>query len=443
MAAPSQPLSEWAAALGVKYFLVAFTDLFGVSRTKLVPTAAIDEMCTEGAGFAGFATHLDMSPSDPDMFAIPDPSSAVQLPWNPEMAWVASDLVMDGKPVEQSPRRVLKRMIAEAAEKGFQLKAGVECEFFLLMPDKHELSDAADRRSKACYDAGALMRRLAVIREICDAMLAMGWRPYQCDHEDGQGQFEMNWEYDDALLTADRHVFFKFMAKQIAEKHGFRATFMPKPFADLTGSGAHIHVSCWSTTDSSKNLFIPADKADAKASGFSSFGHSFLGGVMKHCGSMVAITNPTVNSYKRLGASTTASGATWSPRTATYTGNNRTHVVRIPAPNRFELRLADGAVNPYLLPAVVLAAGLDGLEKRLDPGPPALYNAYTTPPPEGTEVLSHSMVESLKKLEDADKGLKTRLGDSFLASYLKLRREEWEDYLAKISQWEIDHTVDC
>lgn len=253
----------------------------------------------------------------------------------------------------------------------------------------------------------------------------------------------MNWTYDDVLVTADRHVFFKFMAKQIAEKHGMRCTFMPKPFKDLTGTGCHIHLSAWSLTEPSVNLFLPTAESPAKVSGFSEFGHNFLGGVLKHCGSLVGFTNPVINSYKRLGASGTSSGATWSPRTVTYTGNNRTHMIRIPAGNRFEFRLADGAVNPYLLPAVVLAAGLDGLETKADPGQPKTYNAYKTPPPEGTEILSSSFLESLSKLEKMGDGIKKRLGSEFVESFLKLRREEWDEFLGRISEWEVENTVDC
>ncbi|MGB2924351.1 MAG: type III glutamate--ammonia ligase, partial [Limnothrix sp.] len=241
-------LSEIAREKNLRYFLISFTDLFGVQRAKLVPAQAIDEMAANGAGFAGFAAWLDMTPADPDILAIPDPSSMFQLAWQPEVAWMPADLyTTDGQPIGQTPRIVLKRVLKQAEDLGYRVKTGVECEYFLLSPDGLDISDPGDRQSKPCYDQAALMRRFDVIAEICDIMLDLGWGAYQNDHEDANGQFEMNWAYADALVTADRHAFFKYMVKAIAEKHGFRATFMPKPFTHLTGNGCHTHLSVWDT----------------------------------------------------------------------------------------------------------------------------------------------------------------------------------------------------
>ena len=233
----SKDLEAIAKTKKIKYFLVSWVDLFGVLRAKLVPTRAIKGMQKDGAGFAGFAAWLDMTPAHPDMFAIPDPDSLIQLPWNPEIGWVAGDLWMDGKEVEASPRVALKRQLAKAQKKGYRMKTGVECEYFLTNPDGTAIADAHDTQAKPCYDQQALMRQYPVVSEICDVMIKLGWNPYQNDHEDANGQFEMNWDYDDALRTADKHVFFKFMVKTIAENHGLRATFMPKPFTHLTGNG--------------------------------------------------------------------------------------------------------------------------------------------------------------------------------------------------------------
>ena len=241
----------------LRFFLISFVDLCGVLRAKLVPASAIAGMQRTGAGFAGFATHLDMTPADADMFALPDPESLMVLPWNREVGWLAADLWMNGKEVEASPRVMLKRQLKKAARAGFRPKTGVECEFFLITPDGSAISDLRDVQAKPCYDQAALMRRFPVIGEILSAMLELGWKPYQTDHEDANGQFEMNWEYDDSLVTADRHVFFKYMAKTIAEQHGLRATFMPKPFVNLTGNGCHAHVSVWDKTGE-KNLFDDA-----------------------------------------------------------------------------------------------------------------------------------------------------------------------------------------
>ena len=248
-------LAKVAREKKIKYFLISFVDLFGVLRSKLVPARAIGDMQKDGAGFAGFAAWLDMTPADSDMFAIPDPNSFIRLPWKPDVAWLAGDLWMDGKEVEASPRVVLKRQIERAARLGYRMKSGVECEYFLISPDGARISDERDIQEKPCYDQSALMRRYDVISEICDSMIELGWGPYQNDHEDANGQFEMNWDFDDVLKTADRHVFFKYITKSIAEKHGLRATFMPKPFSSLTGNGCHAHVSLWSSTGK-KNLFL-------------------------------------------------------------------------------------------------------------------------------------------------------------------------------------------
>ena len=310
---------EIAKRYDVRYFLIAFVDLFGTMRAKIVPVSAIETVAKAGAGFAGFATWFDMTPADPDVLVMADPDTVIPLPWKPGVAWVTGDLFMGGKPVEQNPRQVLKRVMEKAASAGYQMKTGVECEYFLITPDGAAISDVVDRQSKPCYDQQALMRRYEVIAEVCDAMVTLGWKPYQNDHEDANGQFEMNWEYDDALLTADRQAFFKFMVKSVAEKHGFRATFMPKPFVNLTGSGCHMHASLWSAKGG-KNLF--EDQKDDH--GLSKVAYHFIGGVMHSAEAMCAISNPTVNSYKRINAPRTLSGATWSPNTITYAGNNRT-----------------------------------------------------------------------------------------------------------------------
>ncbi len=431
-------LARVAKDKGIKYFLISFVDLFGVLRSKLVPARAIGDMQKDGAGFAGFAAWLDMTPAHPDMFSIPDPTSLIQLPWKPEVAWLAGDLWMDGKEVEASPRVALKRQMARAEKKGYYMKTGVECEYFLITPDGLAISDANDTQEKPCYDQSALMRRYDVISEICDAMIELGWNPYQNDHEDANGQFEMNWEFDDALVTADRHVFFKYMVKAIAEKHGLRATFMPKPFANLTGNGCHAHVSVWDKTGN-KNLFHSA----RDSLGLSRLAYHFLGGILHNADALAAVFNPTVNSYKRIDAQVTLSGATWSPNAITYGGNNRTHMVRIPDKGRFELRLMDGAANPYLLQAGILAAGLDGIDNQRDPGKPLEINMYT----EGHKLrnvrrLPSNLLDAIRTFEKS-KVLKAGLGEALVSSYAKLKHLEWRSYAAAISPWERDHTLDC
>jgi len=430
-------LAKIAKEQGIKYFLISFTDLFGGTRAKLVPARAIGDMQKDGAGFAGFAAWLDMTPADSDMFGVPDPDSLIVLPWNREVGWLAADLWMDGKEVEHAPRTVLRRQLAKAEAKGWYMKTGVECEYFLIDPAGTDISDPRDIQPKPCYDQQALMRRFDVISEICDAMIELGWGPYQNDHEDANGQFEMNWDYDDALRTADRHVFFKYMVKSIAEKHGLRATFMPKPFPHLTGNGCHTHVSVWDKAGK-KNLFL-----DAKEEmGLSPLAYQFLGGVLHHAEALCALFNPTVNSYKRINAPVTASGATWSPNTVTYGGNNRTHMVRIPDSGRFELRLMDGSTNPYLSQAGVLAAGLDGVANDRSPGKRLDINMYTEGhKARGAKKLPLNLIDALRLLHKS-KGLRGGLGDELVDAFVKLKTAEWTDYTRHLTQWERDNTLD-
>ena len=437
-------LATYAQENGIKYFMISFTDLFGGQRAKLVPAQAIADMQEEGAGFAGFATWLDMTPAHPDMLAVPDPSSVIQLPWKPEVAWVAANCVMEGEDVAQAPRNVLRKLIAEAAEEGMHVKTGIEAEFFLLTPEGDQISDPFDTAEKPCYDQQAVMRRYDVVREICDYMLELGWGPYQNDHEDANGQFEMNWEYDDALKTADKHSFFKFMTKSVAEKHGFRATFMPKPIEGLTGNGCHAHISVWDAPgkESKVNVFAGEGEGQTGEVGLSERGKHFLGGIMKHASALAAVTNPTVNSYKRINAPRTMSGATWAPNTVTWTGNNRTHMVRVPGPGRFELRLPDGAVNPYLLQAVIIATGLSGIRTKADPGRRHDIDMYA----EGHLItdapkLPLNMLDAIREF-DKDAELKASMGEEFSRSYIKMKMQEWNSFVTHFSRWEKDNTLD-
>jgi glutamine synthetase type III len=433
----SQDLAKAAADKSIAYFLISFVDLFGTMRAKLVPAAAIGAMQRDGAAFAGFATHLDLTPADPDIFAVPDANTLTVLPWQPEIGWVMADVIFNGAPLEQTPRQALKHQIAAAASKGYRLKTGVEAEFFVISPDGNAIADLDDRQAKPCYDPVPLMRRIELIRAICDAMLGLGWGPYQVDHEDANGQFEMNWTYADTLVTADRHVFFKFMVKQLAEQHGLRATFMPKPFTDLTGNGCHAHVSLWDKAGTT-NLFHDVAGED----GLSPLAYAFLGGVLAAAEPLTALFNPTVNSYKRINARPTLSGATWSPNTVTYGGNNRTHMARIPEPGRFELRLADGAANPYLLQAGILAAGLDGIAANRDPGQRLDINMYEpNMAPKDARRLPLNLLDALRAL-DASPMLRDALGPAFVDSYVKLRLAEWQDYMSYLSEWERERSLD-
>ena len=427
-------LSDIAKERGIRFFLIAYTDLFGILRAKLVPASAIDGMAEDGAGFAGFATWFDMTPADPDVLAVPDPDSLIQLPWKPEVGWLAANPWMGGKLVEQAPRNLLRRLVDQASAQGLAMQTGVEPEFFLIQPDGTAIADPADRQTKPCYDQLTLMRRYDVIAEISDAMEELGWGPYQNDHEDANGQYEMNWLYAPALVTADRHVFFKYMVRSIAERHGMRATFMPKPFIGLTGSGCHAHISVWRGD-------VNAFKGDDEM-GLSPLARQFLGGLMAHAEALCALTNPAVNSYKRINAPVTQSGATWSPSSISWGGNNRTHMVRVPGPGRIEYRLADGAANPYLLQAGLLAAGLDGIAQSRDPGASLDRDMYAAAPDAAVRRLPLNLLDAVRAFQASD-ALQSALGAPFCTAYAKLKLQEWDGYMRHLTEWERDTTLDC
>ncbi|GAB5360511.1 hypothetical protein AAMO2058_000634600 [Amorphochlora amoebiformis] len=438
-------LAERARALGVKYLLISFDDLFGTTRSKLIPTTAAESVETDGAGFAGFAAHFDMTPADPDMLAIPDPSTLVKLPWDKEIGWVASNLVVRGQPLLQGPRNRLKDMCDDLLEsRGLVLKTGVECEFFLLNKDSIQIADGYDTASKPCYDQSALMRQRGFVCELNDAMQEMGFPPYQTDHEDANGQFECNWHYDHALTTADRHCLFKFTAKSLAAKYGMRATFMPKPFSNLTGNGCHVHVTLHCAKNNDINIFKSGKSREDATDLLSETGKYFVGGLLAHARGLCAITNPSVNSYKRLSAPVTASGATWAPATATWAGNNRSHMIRIPDAPRIEFRLPDMSANPYLLPSGILAAGMLGVDGKVDPGKPSTENAYAsgTETKEDAITLPANLLDSLRALED-DKKLCRAIGKECTDALVKLRKVQWGDYTRHLTKWELTHTLDC
>jgi len=436
-------LAAVADAEGIEAFLVSYLDLFGVQRAKLVPASAIATVATNGAGFAGFAAHFDMTPAHADLLAFPDPDSLVRLPWKPEVGWLASDLWLDDQPFAQCPRQALSRQLAAAEKMGFSsFKTGVEVEFMLIEPSG--AIDARDSAKKPCYEVGALMRRYDVLKQLLGYCEALGWGPYQCDHEDANGQFELNFEYAGALITADRIAFHKLMIRSVAEEHGLRATFMPKPFADKTGNGMHVHFTLHAQPTAGgkeRNVFAAAAGEEGDEYGLSRTARHFLGGVLSHVTALSAIANPTVNSYKRLGASAPDSGATWAPTVASHGGNDRTHVVRVPDAPRYELRLADMAAHPYLLPAALLAAGLDGLTRAAEPPPRAKVAAWDLKASDA-EQLPSNLLEALSAFK-ADNVLRETLGAEVCSALHKLRLAQWREYSMHLTQWELDTGLDA
>ena len=430
-------LAELAKELHLDFFLVSYTDLLGGTRAKLVPAAKIASVEADGACFAPFASNLGLGPDAHDIAAVPDPDSLIVLPWQPNVGWVASDVYLDRQPFAAAPRVILKRVLKQCQEQGYSYKTGVEAEFFLLKQNEggYQIADALDTAVRPCYDQLNLMRQFDFISTVVSYLEQLGWEPYQCDHEDANGQFEINWTYDDALITGDRHVFFKYMVKTLAEQRGLTATFMPKPFSHLTGNGAHLHISLW---NDGKNAF--ADSADEM--GLSNLAYEFLGGVLAHGRGLSALCSPTINSYRRLGATMTTSGSTWSPRYISYGGNNRTHMIRIPEGGRFECRLIDGSANLYLALVGILAAGLEGVEKHLKAGKRLDENMFVR----GLEfpdlqMLPTSLLEALQCLEQ-DSLLMNTLGQG-AKTFLEFKYQEWNTHNAEVTDWERSQYINC
>jgi glutamine synthetase len=435
-----EPVKRMIQEKEIAFLLCSFVEMSGAPKAKLIPSTHLEDLADEGAGFAGFAAgDIGQGPHSPDMSAIPDFKSLTVLPWRKDTAWVAGDIHVEGRPWNYCPRTILRRQLALAEEKGFYFKTGVEPEFILLKPDGqggHAPFDPLDTLSKPCYDLRALHRSLDLMTTLLRYMQQMGWDPYANDHEDANCQFEINWTYSDSLTTADRHTFFKWMVRTIAEQQGLTATFMPKPVTHLTGNGCHVHQSLWDT-GTGENRFL--DEADAR--GLSPVAYHFIGGLMAHATALTAIVNPIVNSYKRLRRGTPRSGATWAPVYVTYGGSNRTQMIRIPGPGRVEYRAMDGAANPYLASAVLLAAGLDGIARELDPGSGNSDNLYETSMQDlaarGIGLLPTTLSEALDALEQDDV-VKSALGEEYADYYIQVKRAEWQQYHETVSPWEID-----
>jgi glutamine synthetase len=427
-------------AKGVRYALASFVDLHGVSKAKAVPLSHLGQMLRGSELFTGAA--LDGVPqevSDDEVAAVPDVASATVLPWQQEVVWLASDLHLHGQPFEACSRNILHRVRQEAAAMGYRFNLGIETEFFVLRRDDQGRPvpySARDTLDKPAYDVRGLLDNLPWLDELVTAMNQLGWGVYSFDHEDGPGQFETDFDYADVLTMADRLTFFKLMAKEIAHRHGLIATFMPKPFGDRTGSGAHYNMSL-ADLSTGDNLFLSPDRAPGTVSGLAK---QFIAGVLRHARAICAVIAPTVNSYKRLVAQGSMSGFTWAPVFICYGNNNRTNMLRIPSPGgRVECRAADISCNPYLGAAMILAAGLEGIREQLDPGDPNLVNAYTLTPEQRAERGLHLLPRTLGEAVDAfaaDPLSKKVFGDAMFEAFVTYKRDEWESYHCAVSDWE-------
>jgi glutamine synthetase len=427
---------------GIEFFFAQFVDLHARPSAKLIPAANLDDLVADGAGFAGFAAgDIGQAPSDPDIAAIPDLDSFTPVPWEPTVARFACDVTVEGEPWPYDPRTILKRQLARARDAGYDFKIGLELEYFLLRRGDDgglELADPLDDLEKPCYDLRGLTRNYDFLTTVSRYVNGLGWGNYANDHEDANGQFEQNFTYADALVSCDRAIFFRYMVHTLAQQRGLLATFMPKPFTHLTGNGCHFHMSLW---QDDQNAFL--DENDPRGLGLSETAYHFVGGLKAHARASSALTAPTVNSYKRLKLGSTASGATWSPVWISYGYNNRTQMLRIPGPGRVEDRTIDGSCNPYLAATAVLAAGLDGIERKLDPGEPNTENLYTVSIDElrsrGLEALPATLAEAVGELE-RDDVLRAALGrgrDEDVVDWIAgIKRDEWHRYHEQVTDWE-------
>ena len=448
MAVASDPrlaeIQKVAKERGVEFFFAQFVDLYGRPSAKLVPAQNLEDLASDGAGFAGFAAgEIGQAPSDPDIAAIPDLDSLTLVPWQPNLARFACDITVEGEEWPYCPRTILRHVLAQAKDLGYEFKLGIELEYFLVRrrdDGSIEIADAGDTLDKPCYDMAGLTRQYDFLTTVSKYCNELGWGNYANDHEDANGQFEQNFRFDDALVSCDRAIFFRYMVHTLAEQYGMVATFMPKPFTHLTGTGAHFHMSLWRDGE---QLFL--DEGDPRGLGLSETAYGFIGGLRKHARAYSALTAPTVNSYKRLKAGTTTSGATWSPVWISYGYNNRTQMLRIPAPGRIEDRTVDGSANPYLGATAVLAAGLDGIERGLDAGEPNTDNLYEHSYEEltarGLRSLPANLLEAIDELERDDvlrAAFGRGRGEDYLDYYARVKRGEWFRYHEQVTAWEID-----
>jgi glutamine synthetase len=430
------------SAAGVSYCLAAYTDVHGIGKAKAVPLAHLEDMVDGSQLFTGAALDgLGQGPKDDELAVMPSLARAVQLPWQPEMAWVPGPLYYRGEPWPMCSRVVLQRAVDRAAKLGLVLNLGIETEFYLVRRTDGEIGPAnpKDVLDKACYDITGLLDALPFMDEMVRYMNELGWDVHSFDHEDSNSQFEFDFSYTDAMSMADRQTLWRMMVKAVARRHGFEATLMPKPYSTRTGTGAHFNMSL-ADIETGENRF--ADPEDPRGCGLSELAYSFIAGVLRHAETLTAIASPTVNSYKRLVASGSRTGATWAPVSISYGRNNRTHMLRVPNTSpRLETRAVDATCNPYLTAAAYLQAGLDGVEEGLDPGNPIDEDMYALRDDQraalGVSSLPRTLLEAIEAL-DADPFSERVLGPDLKRAYVELKTAEWWDYHNTVSDWEIE-----
>ncbi len=430
---------------GVKYCIGAYVDIHGVPKGKVVPIDHFEDFAAGSELYTGYALDgLGQLPNDDEIASVPDLTRGLVLPWNPEIAWFPADNTFHGEPYPISTRVALKRQLEVAADMGFGMNLGIECELFVVKygeDGKLSIPNSDDNLNKACYDIKRFLDRYPWLDKMATAINGLGWDLYSMDHEDAHSQFEFDFKYADALTMCDRYVFFRLMAKHYAAEEGLLATFMPKPFADKTGSGAHFNMSLYDK-ETGANLFKRDHADDPRGLGVSELAYQFMAGVLRHGPALCAVFAPTVNSYKRLVRQGLMSYYSWAPVFNSYGRNNRTNSVRVPmAGGRFESRNADAACNPYLAGALVLAAGLEGIRENLDPGPAQEDNLYALSP---SELAARGICELPRNLDEAvtafaaDPFVERTLGSELRNEFVKYKSEEWRQYHQRVSQWEVD-----
>jgi glutamine synthetase len=432
-------------ARGVEYCMATYADGHGIAKCKTVPLDHFHAMMHGSELFTGAALDmLGQSPADDELAVWPDSEAIVQLPWRPQIAFAPGNLYLRGEPYPMCSRTVLARQTERARERGYLFNLGVETEFFFVRVDERrqpEPWNPRDTLEKPCYDAVGMLESLDFLQEMVEYMNAMGWDVHSFDHEDGNGQYEFDFAYAEAVAMADRFMLFRMMAKEVARSHGYEATFMPKPWSDRTGGGAHFNMSL-ADLEGGTNLFAVGDDQDRYGCGISELGYRFLAGILAHASAVVAVSSPTVNSYKRLIRRGAMSGSTWAPVFISYGRNNRTHMLRVPTKSpRIESRAVDASVNAYLGAALMLAAGLDGIERELDPGQPIAHDMYVQSEDQiaelGVQLLPRTLGEAIDAFE-ADPLTLEVFGADLHRAYINFKRAEWEDYHNTVSQWEWD-----
>lgn len=431
---------------GVKYVVGAYPDIHGVPKGKFVPIDHFAHFAHGSELYTGYALDgLGQSPNDDEIASVPDLDRHIILPWNKQVAWFPADNTFHGKPYDISTRVALKNVLADAASLGFGFNLGIECEVYVvkLGPDGKSLAipNPDDRLNKACYDIQGFMDRFPWLDKVSTAINDLGWDLYSLDHEDANSQFEFDFNYSDALTMCDRYVFFRTMARHYAAEEGLLATFMPKPFADKTGNGAHFNMSL-SDLATGKNIFKCAPADDPRGLGLTPVAYHFIAGILRHGPAICAAMAPTVNSYKRLVRRGLMSYFSWAPVFNSFGTNNRTNSVRVPmGGGRCESRNADSACNPYLAATLALAAGLEGIREKLDPGAPQEDNLYELSPEEfakrNIQELPRTLDEAVKAFA-ADPFVTKVLGQGLRDEFITYKSEEWRQYHQQVSAWEID-----